>query len=403
MLSIEGWINGLSATIGIIVSSIFGLGIIYQARKLKVKLLFYMGVAIFFLGFFWIVECVDFISIVTTDTNAITSNNWLVIGIFSWIWSPIVLLISIYVFSTLVLPNQKKYIMTVFVVLGIFYEVSIILFPSFNLVFMGPEVTGSNLADVSTEEPSLASVLLYLFMISGIILCGFGYLYKGIQSKGVIQKKFYLLSIGYFIFSTFPLIFNLLFTDVYATFIVIRAGMIGSFIFFYYGLREESEEQFKPKKQIKVEESLFRLVKMPEITIEDESDWRNSIQYLFVVRKAGVPVYSQDLYEGRSKKPALSDELLGGALSGICSLVKELVNNEQPLKVIKQIGYNILLEEGDTIFVALFSIKELKIIRRKLEAFLHEFEEIFKEPLKNNVQNITAYSSAKDLVGKHFD
>ena len=178
--------------------------------------------------------------------------------------------------------------------------------------------------------------------------------------------------------------------------------MMGSFIFFYYGLREESEVRIRPKKQIKVEDSLFRLVKMPEMTIEDESDWRNSVQYIFVVRKAGIPVYSQDLYKERKEKPALSDELLGGALSGICSLVKELVNNKQPLKVIKQIGYNILLEEGDTIFVALFSIKELKIIRRKLEAFLHDFEEAFYEPLEKNDQNVIVYNSAKELVEKHF-
>jgi hypothetical protein len=402
MLSIEGWINGLSATIGIVFSLILGLGIIYEARKLKVKLLFYMGLGIFFLGFFWIVECVDFISIMATGNNVINSNNWLMLGIFSWMWSPIIVIISIYVFSTLVLPNIKKYIMTVFVVLGILYELSIILFPYTSLIFIGPKIPGSSLADVSIADYTLGNNLLFMFMISGIILCGFGYLYKGIQSKGVIQKKYYLLSIGFFMFSTFPLIFNLIFPGDKTFIIIIRAGMIGSFIFFYYGLREESEEKIRPKKQITVQDSLFRLVKVPEINIEDESDWRNSIQYLFVVRKAGVPVFSQDLYEGRKNKPALSDELLGGALSGICTLVKELVNNEQPLKVIKQIGYNILLEEGDTIFVALFSIKELKIIRRKLEAFLNDFEERFQDSLNKKIQIIIQPDSVKELVEKHF-
>jgi hypothetical protein len=402
MLSIEGWINGLSATIGIIFSLILGLGIIHEARKLKVKLLFYMGLGIFFLGFFWIVECVDFISIIATGNNAINSNNWLLIGIFSWMWSPIIVIISIYVFSTLVLPNKKKYIMTIFVVLGILYELIIVFFPFSSLVFVGAAVPGSNLADVSMTDGTLGNLLLYIFMIAGIILCGFGYLYKGIQSKGVIQKKYYLLSIGFFMFSTFPLIFNILFPGDYTFIIVIRAGMIGSFIFFYYGLREESEERIRPKKQVKIKESLFRLVSMPDIVIEDESDWRNSVQYIFVVRKAGVPLFSQDLYKERKKKHSLSDELLAGALSGICNLVKELVDNRQPLKVIKQIGYNILLEEGDRIFVAVFSIKELNIIRQKMEAFLHEFEEIFDESLKKKITNTAEYNHAKDLVAKHF-
>lgn len=79
-----------------------------------------------------------------------------------------------------------------------------------------------------------------------------------------------------------------------------------------------------------------------------------------------------------------------------------MVDIDQPLKVIKQIGYNILLEEGDKIFVAIFTINEFQIIHDKMQYFLNEFEDQFHDSLMRDDREITLYNSAEELVDKYF-
>jgi len=99
---------------------------------------------------------------------------------------------------------------------------------------------------------------------------GFAFLYKGILSIGVIRKKYFFLAFGDFItagFSSFLILFNLGILVVF-----FRILVIFGFYLKYLGIKEEPAEPKKslPKKEVKVEESLFRLSKRPDLITEEE-------------------------------------------------------------------------------------------------------------------------------------
>ncbi|MFX0098272.1 MAG: hypothetical protein ACFFCS_01750 [Candidatus Hodarchaeota archaeon] len=132
----------------------------------------------------------------------------------------------------------------------------------------------------------------------------------------------------------------------------------------------------------------------------EEEDWRNSVQYLYVIRKSGIVLYNQSMKVFPEESDGVHEDLLGSALSGISALVKEIVNNPEPIEVIKQQGYSILIEEGDDVFVVMFSLKDYAIIRKKLKAFLEEFEYFFEDVMDDN--NVRVFIPTKKILAKHF-
>jgi len=270
LITPEGWANGLSATICLFFACILGLGIIYQARKLKAKLLTYMGINIFLAGFFWLIPFLDFFTLLIAKDNLINPYNWM--GIVNTMWFPLVFIISIYIGAELLVPRKKKFIVSIFLILGLIFELNIFINPSGTFAYHyggGVDITG-----IYMETNCPANILTYVFEILGLIFCGFGYLYKSFKSKGVVRKKFLLLSIGYFLFLGFPSVGALLYRiDLKIPLSVTRFGMVSSFLFFYFGLKEEPiarEKKIPLKKEIKVTESLFRLYERPALITEEE-------------------------------------------------------------------------------------------------------------------------------------
>ncbi len=273
MLSPKGWIDGISATSSFLFAVILGLIIIYHAKRLNTKLLLYMGLNIFLAGFFWVVPFLDFLTILVINLNLSNPYNWL--GILNYLWAPLITLISIYIAAELIFPKKKNYIVNTFLILSIFFEIVIFLFPLESFEFAYPDIPGESLVYIglSINFP-FTMVLYFFFSISGIIFCGFGYLLKGIKSQGIIKKKFLFLSLGYFLFLGFPIIRSLLwYIGLLIPVTYTRIGMVSSFIFFYIGLKEEPVSKRKVnklQKEIKIEESLFRLYERPSFITEEE-------------------------------------------------------------------------------------------------------------------------------------
>jgi hypothetical protein len=94
--------------------------------------------------------------------------------------------------------------------------------------------------------------------------------------------------------------------------------------------------------------------------------------------------------------------LVGGALTGITELVKEISQRAGKLKVIQQEGYCILLEEGRDVIVALMALDELDIIRSKLQDFLEEFQLFFGELIAEWEGNPRVFSPTREIVIRHF-
>jgi len=272
LLSAESFANGLSAMVCLIFAWILGLGIIIHAKRLNARLLSYMGLNIFLAGFFWLVLCCDFLAVLITGRNLNNPYGWM--GIVHIMWAPIVLLISVYIGAELMVPKKKWYFVYSFLILSLLFEFFIFFNPSGTFYFEYPDTPGESLIIIMIMSNSPANLLTYGFEIFGLLFCGFGYLIKSLRSDGVIKNKFLLLSIGYFLFIGFPILaaltsrFGFFIPPVYS-----RIGMVSGFLFFYAGLREtpiSKKKRERVKKEIKVEESLFRLYEKPYHITEEE-------------------------------------------------------------------------------------------------------------------------------------
>lgn len=102
-------------------------------------------------------------------------------------------------------------------------------------------------------------------------------------------------------------------------------------------------------------------------------------------------------------KGSKHDELLlGGALVAVSTLIKEIAQNREKLKVIKQEGFSILFEEGNKILTALLTLKELKIRHCKLEDFTLKFDSFFGEVLDEWNGDTRVFLPTKQLVEEYF-
>jgi len=298
MLSFEGWLNGLSASLCLFFAFILGLGIMYQARKTSAKLLFYMGLSIFLASFLWLVPCFDFFGILFTDSNFVSTENWISMGILSFMTTPIVILISIYIGAKLMIPNKTKYLIAVFLTLSVIFEIIILTDPLNTFFNHNLELPpGEEIIIVGIKGTSIAMILIYVFQLSGIIFCGFGYLIKSIKSQGVMKKKFITLALGYFLFPVPPLLV-LLRTFIpfiqwlpsIADIIIGRTGMASSFLFFYLGLREEPEVKIRSIKEVKVKDSLFRLYDRPGRISEEEVTFHREKKICLVCKGSALRI-----------------------------------------------------------------------------------------------------------------
>ncbi len=133
-----------------------------------------------------------------------------------------------------------------------------------------------------------------------------------------------------------------------------------------------------------------------------ELEWKHKIEHLLVLSKGGLPLYSERLSKSPAPETTADEMLVGGALTGITELVKEISQRAGKLKVIQQEGYCILLEEGREVIVAVMALEELGIIRSKTQDFLEEFQRFFGELVTEWEGNPKVFSPTKEIVKEYF-
>jgi len=267
-LSLQGWLNGLSASGIVIFGCVLGLFCIYKSRKTNAKLLFYMGLIIIFAGLGWLGSFIDFLIILLTGKNV--DNSYGLVGLLCYMWTPLFYFFAAYIFAELVIPNKKRFILSMSLILGIIFEIFMFLDTTASFEFVYPATSGEDLIDMDIIFNSPLGILFFIIMTFMVII-GFGLLYKGIQSEGVIRKKFLFISIGTFIIIICAAIETLF----YIIIIFARIGILAGLWLFYLGIREEPEkkERLKPKKEVKVKGDFFRIsqYKKEDLTEEEVS------------------------------------------------------------------------------------------------------------------------------------
>ncbi|NVM35709.1 MAG: hypothetical protein HWN81_08945 [Candidatus Lokiarchaeota archaeon] len=233
-LDINGWIDGITASVVVIFGIIFGLFFIYRSKKTNAKLLAYLGLANMLAGLMFLGVFIDFLFVVFTNENIVNTRG--IVALISYIWFAPVIITAMYIGAELLTPNKKKYIVLIFLVISIFFEIVIFVNPlgSFNFNPIPPTPPSENLIDYNVNLMTLAGILMGIMLVTVLIFLGFGFLYKGFQSSGVLRKNFLLLSVGSICFCIFGLLEGL--TEPGIMVIIVRIGYLSSFWFMYFGL-----------------------------------------------------------------------------------------------------------------------------------------------------------------------
>ncbi|MHA1688952.1 MAG: hypothetical protein ACTSYC_03555 [Promethearchaeota archaeon] len=233
VLSSVGWLNGITATGVFFFSCLFGLFFIYKARVKKIRLLYYLGLVYINAGLVYIGDTIDFITILITETNF---ENYELLGLLDWMWFPPAVICAIYIGFELIELKGRKIFNLVYIAMGIVFEIFLFVDLQGTITYDIPTNPGEDLFNDNIVFESVPSILALIFLISIIIVLGFGFMSKAIQSTGVIRRKFLFLSLGAFIYTIGAILDSLFSPGVIL--IVLRAGMILSAWLFYLGLRE---------------------------------------------------------------------------------------------------------------------------------------------------------------------
>lgn len=345
MLSFNGWIAGISATIILISGVIIGLYCIYKSRKTHAKLLFLMGLSIVALGLIYLGLFCDFLAILLTGNNL--DNTYGLVGILGYMWIPIPTICGMYIGAELMVPKIKLYVTIIYTFLAILFEVFLFLDPFGSFDFIYPETSGEDLIDDPLAYGSPVFILFFVFLLSGIVSLGFGFLIKSFQSTGLIRKKFLYLSLGFLILLIIGTLDQFPISGVILLFV--RTSTIISYWLWYLGLKEVHVKEEKiilaEKAEIKKSEislvDILSLSRPSEITAEELLYSREQLICLVCKRKI---VRYTSIYACPKCKALFCENCANAieSLENACWACGEPIDKSKPVKQFKKV-----IKEGD--------------------------------------------------------
>jgi len=215
---------------------------------------------------------IDLFSILLTDKNLVLflgDDKIIWHYVLAWMWVAPTYIFGIYVGITILKPKRKWFFMTIYLVLGAIYEICIFFDFEGSIALEYPLTPGENLIEGTYVIGSPVFYIIVIFTLS-FIMMGFGLFIKSIQSTEVLRKKYLIFALAIFMVVICGILEGLIPTGIGAIFT--RIGTISGFWLMYLAVREEPEERKKarPKKEIAVEESIFRISKRPDHLTEEE-------------------------------------------------------------------------------------------------------------------------------------
>lgn len=232
VLSIEGWLNGITALGVVIIDTIIGIYSFYKSRKLEAKLLTYAAATVFFIGLLWLGPATDLLIILITGSNI--TPNW-IYGLLSYMWIAPAVFFGMSIGAELLLPEKKKLIIIIYLIIGILFEVFLFSNLEGSFDFTLPANPGEDIIDTSHVYGSPTFILLLVIILSVVIFNGFGFLRKALQSTGIIRKKFFYLSLGFILFPLIAAFDSIIPPGIALPFV--RMGIIVSTSLIFMGLK----------------------------------------------------------------------------------------------------------------------------------------------------------------------
>ncbi len=131
-----------------------------------------------------------------------------------------------------------------------------------------------------------------------------------------------------------------------------------------------------------------------------EFDWAQKIQYLYIINTLnGLCLFHQPFREG-----AVTDEdLLGGSLVAVQSLMKEMVKSREALKTIDHGDALFIFERSQHVIGIIIADEDLYIVHHKLQQLLKEFETLFGPSMDEWKGNLDYFYPLRPIIAKIFE
>ncbi|MDD1778703.1 MAG: MFS transporter [Candidatus Helarchaeota archaeon] len=131
----------------------------------------------------------------------------------------------------------------------------------------------------------------------------------------------------------------------------------------------------------------------------EELEWKDTIRDFFcILSDKGICVYRHPF----KREIEIEENLFAGGISGITTMIQEMVKSDKKTKIIDQEDVKLLFEMDTDITCVLISGKNLKILRQKLQSITHEIELLFKEVFPIWEGNLDIFLPIGSLVKKYF-
>ncbi len=342
-----GWINGLLAISNVIFGLSVGIWFFYVAKKTKAKLLTYAGLMLLLAWLFYLPSCIDFITVITTNENIDNSNG--LFGSFHWTLIGWAAVIQVYFVGEIVIQERnllKRLLFFGHLALIIMAHYFLFFFPMSSYIYVYPVNPGEDLIYFYFRFGSPLFILLAICGAINLFYCGFGFVYKSIQSNGVLRKKIFISALGIIGYTSVKMVEGLAYLGIGS--IMIRTFSLIAGFCWAFGLRVEpaEPEEKHPKKQVEIEESMFRLSKRPEHITEEEITFHKE-QKICLVCKGKVAKYnvyicpSCDVLYCQNCAHTLEN------LENRCWVCGEPIDKSKPKKPFKQEEDKVIIDDSE--------------------------------------------------------
>jgi hypothetical protein len=129
-----------------------------------------------------------------------------------------------------------------------------------------------------------------------------------------------------------------------------------------------------------------------------EFDWDKKIRQLYILNLNGLCVLQQPF-----KKQSIDEDMLGGALTAVQSLMKEMIQSDKFLEVIDHGDAKIIFERTPYAIGIIIADENLYILHYKLQQLLREFDLLFGPIMKDWTGNLDIFKPFRFNVNKIFE
>ncbi len=236
-----GFINGISALLIVIFACSFSLVMMYKARKIEAKFLIHGSLMGLFTGLLWLGPAVDFIW-VTIGLGNLEPRELYVILAYMWVAPSIIF--AMFLSSKLIMPDKTKLLVSIFLILGIIFEILLFLYFLNPTLILGMDAftykkVGAYLDTTFVYRHPLF-ILIAIFLGSTFIFLVRGSIKMAKQSPGILREKALRISLSFILFIIIAICDTLIPLGIILVFS--RMGMVVCAYLLYSALKPEKKE-----------------------------------------------------------------------------------------------------------------------------------------------------------------